>query len=58
MKEPSTIKGFLSIMNKISTFTMSDKKGFDKLPHKKQQELLELVGAIENRMHDINQSKK
>jgi hypothetical protein len=58
MKEPSTIKGFISIVKKISQMTLFDKKGFDELPIEKQEALLELIGAIENRLPDIEINEK
>lgn len=53
MTEPKTIEGYIALIKRISKWTVSDKKGFDKLPLNVQQALLELSGAIENRLPDL-----
>lgn len=53
MKEPKTIKGYISIIKWIEKITITDKSGFDKLSKKQQDALLELSAAISNRIEDI-----
>lgn len=48
MKEPETIKGYVSLLRKIEKITISDKKGFENLPREHQLLLLELSAAISN----------
>ena len=55
MKEPSTIKGYISIIKWIEKITITDKKGFDKLSKHQQDALLELSAAISNRIEDIDE---
>ena len=54
MKEPKTIKGYISIIKWIEKITITDKSGFDKLSKNQQDALLELSAAISNRIEDID----
>ncbi len=54
MKEPETIIGYISLLKKIEKMTISDKKGFENLPLKTQEQLYELVGQISNIMNEID----
>ena len=53
MKEPRTIKGYISIIKWIEKITIIDKIGFEKLSKKQQNALLELSAAISNRIDDL-----
>ena len=55
MKEPKTIKGYISIIKWIEKITITDKIGFDKLSKNQQDALLELSAAISNRIEDIDE---
>lgn len=55
MKEPKTIKGYISIIRWIEKITITDKSGFDKLSKNQQDALLELSAAISNRIEDIDE---
>lgn len=55
MKEPKTIKGYISIIKWIEEITITDKSGFDKLSKNQQDALLELSAAISNRIEDIDE---
>ena len=55
MKEPKTIKGYISIIKWIDKITITDKSGFDKLSKNQQDALLELSAAISNRIEDIDE---
>lgn len=55
MKEPKTIKGYISIIKWIEKITITDKSGFDKLSKSQQDALLELSAAISNRIEDIDE---
>jgi hypothetical protein len=55
MKEPKTIKGYISIIKWIEKITITDKSGFDKLSKNQQDALLELSAAISNRIEDIDE---
>ena len=54
MKEPKTIKGYISIIKWIEKIAITDKSGFDKLSKNQQDALLELSAAISNRIEDID----
>ena len=54
MKEPKTIKGYISIIKWIEKITITDKSGFDKLSKNQQDALLELSAAISNRIEDLD----
>lgn len=58
MNEPTTIKGYISLIKFIEKVTVSDKKGFDKLPQSQQEALIELSAAISNRIDDIYYEKE
>lgn len=48
MKPPTTIKGYLSIVNMLQTIAVSHLKGFENLPVNVQGDLLELTASIDN----------
>lgn len=54
MNEPKTIKSYIALIKFIEKITVFDKKGFDKLPKKQQESLIELSAAISNRIYDID----
>lgn len=53
MKEPKTIKGYISMMKKIELMIPSCMNGFDDLPKDIQDDLNELSAAISNRINEI-----
>ena len=55
MKEPKTIKGYISIIKWFDRITITDKSGFDNLSKSQQDALLELSAAISNRIEDIDE---
>jgi hypothetical protein len=55
MEKPKTIKGYITMMRKIETFTVSDLKGFDKLSQETKDNLGELLGSISNIVNEIKE---
>lgn len=53
MKEPKTIKGYISMIRFIEGITISDKKGFEDLDTETQRILFELAGQISNQINSI-----
>lgn len=54
MKEPKTIKGYISMIKFIEKIVISDKIGFDELSETEQYALIELSAEISNRIKDID----
>ena len=54
MKEPKTIKGYISIIKWIEKITITDKSGFDELSEIEQYILIELSAEISNRIKDLD----
>lgn len=54
MKEPKTIKGYISMIKFIEKIVISDKIGFDELSETEQYTLIELSAEISNRIKDID----
>ena len=54
MKEPKTIKGYISMIKFIENIVISDKIGFDKLSEIEQYILIELSAEISNRIKDLD----
>ena len=55
MKEPKTIKGYISMIKFIEKIVISDKIGFDELSEIEQYILIELSAEISNRMKDLGE---
>ena len=54
MKEPKTIKGYISMIKFIEKIVISDKIGFDELSELEQYILIELSAEISNRIKDLD----
>ena len=54
MKQPKTIKGYISIIKFVEKIVISDKIGFDKLSEIQQDALIELSAEISNRIKEID----
>ena len=54
MKEPKTIKGYISMIKFIEKIVISDKIGFDELSEIEQYILIELSAEISNRIKEID----
>ena len=54
MKEPKTIKGYISMIKFIEKIVISDKIGFDELSEIEQYILIELSAEISNRIKDLD----
>ena len=54
MKQPKTIKGYISIIKFVEKIVISDKIGFDKLSETQQDALIELSAEISNRIKEID----
>ena len=54
MKEPKTIKGYISMIKFLEKIVISDKIGFDKLSEIEQYILIELSAEISNRIKDLD----
>ena len=54
MKEPKTIKGYISMIKFIEKIVISDKIGFDELSEIEQYTLIELSAEISNRIKEID----
>ena len=54
MKEPKTIKGYISMIKFIEKIVISDKIGFDDLSEIQQYILIELSAEISNRIKDLD----
>ena len=54
MKQPKTIKGYISIIKFVEKIVVSDKIGFDKLSEIQQDALIELSAEISNRIKEID----
>ena len=54
MKEPKTIKGYISMIKFIEKIVISDKIGFDELSEIEQYILIELFAEISNRIKDLD----
>ena len=54
MKEPKTIKGYISMIKFLEKIVISDKIGFDKLSEIEQSILIELSAEISNRIKDLD----
>ena len=54
MKEPKTIKGYISMIKFIEKIVISDKIGFDELSEIQQYVLIELSAEISNRIKDLD----
>ena len=57
MKEPKTIKGYISMIKFIEKIVISDKIGFDELSEIEQYILIELSAEISNRIKDLDAKK-
>lgn len=53
MKEPTTIKGFLSLMALVQSIQVSTLKGFDLLSENDQQLLLFMKADIDNNLNEM-----
>ena len=58
MKEPKTIKGYISMIKFIEKIVISDKIGFDELSEIEQYILIELSAEISNRIKDLDAKNK
>ena len=54
MKEPKTIKGYISMIKFIEKIVISNKIGFDELSEIEQYILIELSAEISNRIKDLD----
>ena len=54
MKEPKTIKGYISMIKFIEKIVISDKIGFDELSEIEKYILIELSAEISNRIKDLD----
>ena len=54
MKEPKTIKGYISMIKFLEKIVISDKIGFDELSEIQQYILIELSAEISNRIKDLD----
>ena len=54
MKEPKTIKGYISMIKFIEKIVISDKIGFDELSEIEQYALIELSAEISNRIKELD----
>ena len=54
MKEPKTIKGYISMIKFIEKIVISDKIGFDELREIEKYILIELSAEISNRIKDLD----
>ena len=54
MKEPKTIKGYISMIKFIDKIVISDKIGFDELSETEKYILIELSAEISNRIKDLD----
>ena len=54
MKEPKTIKGYISMIKFIEKIVISDKTGFDELSEIEKYILIELSAEISNRIKDLD----
>lgn len=54
MKEPKTIKGYISMIKFIEKIVISDKIGFDELSEIEQYILIELSAEISNRIKELD----
>ena len=54
MKDPKTIKGYISMIKFIEKIVISDKIGFDELSEIEQYILIELSAEISNRIKDLD----
>ena len=54
MKQPKTIKSYISIIKFVEKIVVSDKIGFDKLSEIQQDALIELSAEISNRIKEID----
>ena len=54
MKEPKTIKGYISMIKFIEKIVISDKIGFDELTEIEKYILIELSAEISNRIKDLD----
>ena len=54
MKEPKTIKGYISMIKFIEKIVISNKIGFDELSEIEQYALIELSAEISNRIKDLD----
>ena len=54
MKEPKTIKGYISMIKFIEKIVISDKIGFDELSEIERYILIELSAEISNRIKDLD----
>ena len=58
MKEPKTIKGYISMIKFIEKIVISDKIGFEELSEIEQYILIELSAEISNRIKDLDAKNK
>jgi hypothetical protein len=56
MVEPKTIRGYLSLLNKLEHFLPTTMNGFDELPQEVQDDIKELTLFLSNIMSDINEN--
>ena len=56
MVEPKTIRGYLSLLNKLECFIPTTMDGFDELPQEVQDDIKELTTFLCNIMSDINKN--
>ena len=54
MKEPKTIKGYISMIKFIEKIVISNKIGFDALSEIEQYTLIELSAEISNRIKELD----
>ena len=54
MKEPKTIKGYISMIKFIEKIVISDKIGFEELSEIEKYILIELSAEISNRIKDLD----
>lgn len=54
MKEPQTIKGYISLIRKIDKIPVSHLKGFDELSKEQQKCLLALTAELANSLGEFD----